>query len=93
MHAGSALTAHTHTRVRREVALRADASREETEEAVGALEGRVDRAEHSLQLMQHAVHQHDDRIASLMYSPARSSAMSVRPSRPPACMHSPAAAC
>jgi hypothetical protein len=67
------------------VALRADASRVETEEMVGALEERLDHAEHSLQLLQHAVHLHDERIASLMYSPARN-AVAVRPRSAPA-MH------
>jgi hypothetical protein len=37
------------------------------------METRLDRAEHNIQLLQHAVHQHDERIAGFMYSPARNS--------------------
>lgn len=61
----------------REVALRADAAREETEESLGIMENRLDHAEHNVKLLQHAVHQHDERIAGFMYSPARNS-VSVR---------------
>lgn len=57
----------------RGLALRADAAREETEESLGIMEGRLDRAEHNIKLLQHTVHQHDERIAGFMYSPARSS--------------------
>ena len=57
----------------RGVALRADAAREDTEEALGIMESRLDRAEHNIQLLQHAVHQHDERIVGFMYSPARNS--------------------
>ena len=53
--------------------LRADAAREETEETLGMLESRLDQAEHNIQLLQYAVHQHDERIAGLTYSPARNS--------------------
>ena len=55
-------------RVCRGVALRADAAREETEESLGIMESRLDRAEHNIQLLQHAVHQHDERIACLLYT-------------------------
>lgn len=53
--------------------LKADAAREETEETLGMIEHRLDQAEHSIQLLQYAVHQHDERIAGLTYSPARNS--------------------
>ena len=67
--------------------MRADAAREETEESLGIMESRLDRAEHNIQLLQHAVHQHDERIAGFMYSPARNSvavrALVIIPANPP----------
>lgn len=57
----------------RGMTLKADAAREETEETLGMIENRLDQAEHSIQLLQYAVHQHDERIAGLTYSPARNS--------------------
>jgi hypothetical protein len=55
--------------------LREEAARREADDAVMALESRAERVEHKIQLIQHDLHIHDEKLAGLMYSPARTSSM------------------
>lgn len=70
-HPHSAARTRTRMHACREYQMRSDAGRFEADEAVAELEGRMERLDHAVKLVQHTAAQHEDRIASLMYSPGQ----------------------